>query len=82
MCAHCAALLDPSFLASFDAGFQQVKSFALLADATVQVFERNAVFQGTGLDKVSRRNTLVGHDQTGTEAQRNLDVVWEKVVGT
>ena len=82
MRTHCAALLDTCLLASFDAGLQQVKSFALLADAVVQGFERNAVFQGTGLDKVSRWNAFIGHDQTGTETQRNLGVVWEKVTGT
>ena len=43
MCTHGAALLHASFLASFDAGLQQVKSFALLADACVQVLERDAM---------------------------------------
>lgn len=82
ICTHCATLLNASFLTSFDAGLQQVKTFALLAYTAVQVFERNAVFQSTGLDKVSRWYSLVVHDQTGTEAQRNLCIVWEKVVGT
>ena len=81
MCTHCAALLNASILTSFDAGLQQVKSLALLAYTVVQVFERNAVFQSTRLDEVSRRD-LVVHNQTGTEAQRNLGVVWENVMGT
>ena len=81
-CTHCAALLNASILTSFDAGLQQVKSFTLLAYTAVQVFERNAVFQSTRLDEVPRRDSLVMHDQTGTEAQRDLGIVREKVMGT